>query len=70
MKFIPFTNDTGGYILMEKVMKREMTFNAHIKIDNGSVQFERVQTEPFKIFETWTEPNHKTIKPKLFRLNR
>ena len=36
----------------------------------GSVRFERVKTEPFKSFETWTEPNKtpklldRTVKKK------
>ena len=33
-----------------------------LTIGNGLVWFERVQSEPFTIFETCTKPNHKTIK--------
>ena len=43
----------------------EMILERYVTIGNGSVRFESVQTEPFKNFETWTEPSQTTklLKP-------
>ena len=40
---------------------------AFVTIDNGFVRFESVQTKAFKNLETWTEPNHETVRPKPFK---